>query len=292
MRAPRIHAEAALAPHPRQVGAVEDLEHEAEAVLELALPLLEHRGRRGDHDGLRLLAQEQLAGDQAGLDRLAEASVVGNEEVHAREPERLAQRLHLVGVDLDAGAERRLEEVRVGGRDAVPAQGVQEGGELARRVEALGGEIRPALLLEDAPVELVVPEDASDCPWASSSAQARRTRAEAPAGRRLDDLFDEPAARADLDEFADFRMAYGKRLCCLLCDQWFVPPLVLDLVTVEVCQPRAHGGGVRRSDFLVDCQGHLPQGASSVWGVRAACMSFPNLPGGWLRRGGPRSHGR
>ncbi len=159
VRAPRVHAEAALAPHPRQVGAVEDLEHEAEALLELGLPLLEHRRRRRDDDGLRLLAQEQLARDQARLDRLAEAGVVGDEEIDARQPERLAQRLHLVGVDLDAGAERRLEEVRVGGRDAVPAQRVEEGGELARRVEALGGEVLPALFLEDPAVELVVPED-------------------------------------------------------------------------------------------------------------------------------------
>ena len=159
VRAPRVHAEAALAAHPRQVGAVEDLEHEAEALLELGLPLLEHRRRRRDDDRLGLLAQEQLARDQAGLDRLAEAGVVGDEEVDARQAQRLAQRLHLVGVDLDAGAERRLEEVRVGGRDAVPAQRVEEGGELARGVEALGREILPALLLEDPAVELVVPED-------------------------------------------------------------------------------------------------------------------------------------
>ena len=159
VRAPRVDAEAALAAHPRQVGAVEDLEHEAEALLELGLPLLEDRGRRRDDDGLGLLAQQQLARDEPGLDGLAEAGVVGDEEVDARQPERLAQRLHLVGVDLDAGAERRLEEVRVGGRDAVPAQRVQEGGELARRVEALGGEVLPALFLQDAAVELVVPED-------------------------------------------------------------------------------------------------------------------------------------
>ncbi len=159
VRAPGVHAEAALAAHPRQVGAVEDLEDEAEALLELGLPLLEDRGRRRDDDGLGLLAQEQLARDEARLDRLAEARVVGDEEVDARQTERLAQRLHLVGVDLDPGAERRLEEVRVGGRDAVPAQRVEEGRELARRVEALGGEILPALFLEDPAVELVVPED-------------------------------------------------------------------------------------------------------------------------------------
>ena len=139
-----------LTPKPRSrrtrgdVVAVEDLEDEAEALLELGLPLLEHRRRRRDDDRLRLLAQQQLARDQAGLDRLAEAGVVGDEEVDAREPQRLAQRLHLVGVDLDAGAERRLEEVRVGGGDAVPAQRVEEGGELARVVEALRARGRPS----------------------------------------------------------------------------------------------------------------------------------------------------
>ena len=159
MRPPRVHAEAALAPHRGDVGAVEDLEHEAEPLVELGLPLLEHRRRRRDDDRLRLLAQQQLAGDEPGLDRLAEARVVGDEEVDARQAQRLAQRLHLVGVDLDAGAERRLEEVRIGRGDAVPAERVQERRELARVVEALGGEVVPALLLEDAPVELVLPED-------------------------------------------------------------------------------------------------------------------------------------
>jgi hypothetical protein len=121
VRAPRVHAEPALAAHPRQVGAVQDLEHEAEALFELRFPLFEDRGRRSDNDGLGFLAQEQLARDQARLDRLAESRVVGDEQVDARKTERFAQRLHLVGVDLDPGPERCLEQVRVGGRDAVPA---------------------------------------------------------------------------------------------------------------------------------------------------------------------------
>ena len=89
VRAPRIHAEAALAPHPRQIGAVEQLEHEAEPLVELGLPLLQDRRWRRDHDGLGLLAQEQLARDETGLDRLAETRVVGDEEVDARQAERL-----------------------------------------------------------------------------------------------------------------------------------------------------------------------------------------------------------
>ena len=107
---------------------------------------------------LAFLRRSSSRAIRPGLDGLAEAGVVGDEEVDARQTERLAQRLHLVGVDLDAGAERRLEEVRIGGRDAVPAQRVEEGRELARSVEALGGEVLPTLFLEDPAVELVVPE--------------------------------------------------------------------------------------------------------------------------------------
>lgn len=164
VRAPRVHAKPTLAPHPRQVGAVEDLEHKAEALFELSLPLLQDRGRRRDDDGLRLLAQEQLARDQARLDRLAKSRVVGDEQVDARESKRLAQRLHLVGVNLDPGPERRLEQVRVGRGNAVPLQGVEEGGEPAGRIEALGGQILPALFLENPAVDLVLPEDVERLP--------------------------------------------------------------------------------------------------------------------------------
>jgi len=58
-------------------------EDEAEALLELSLPLFEDRGRRHDDDGLRLLAQEQLARDQTRFDCLAETSIIGDEKVDA-----------------------------------------------------------------------------------------------------------------------------------------------------------------------------------------------------------------
>ena len=83
---PRIHPEAALATHPTQVGAVEDLEHQTEAILQLALPLLQHRRRRGDDDRLRLPAQQQLPGDEPRLDGLAEPGVVGDEQIDPRQP--------------------------------------------------------------------------------------------------------------------------------------------------------------------------------------------------------------
>ena len=43
--------------------------------------------------------------------------------MEARQRRRLAQRLHLVRAEADAGAERRLEQVRIGGGGAVRAQG-------------------------------------------------------------------------------------------------------------------------------------------------------------------------
>ena len=98
VRTPRVHAETALPTHPRNVGAVENLEQQAKAVFKFRLPLFQHGRRRRHHDALHLAAQQQFAGDEGGFDGLAKAGVVGDEEVHAGQQERLAQRLHLVGV--------------------------------------------------------------------------------------------------------------------------------------------------------------------------------------------------
>jgi hypothetical protein len=156
--APGIHAKTALSAHSRQVSAIENLEDEAKALLELRLPLFEHRGRRRDDNSLRLLAQEQLARDEAGFDRLPQTSVIGDEEVDAGQTQRLSQRLHLIGVDLDAGSEWRLEKVRISGRDAIPPQRMEEGRELPGRIKPLGRQVLPAFFLEDLPVEFVFPE--------------------------------------------------------------------------------------------------------------------------------------
>ena len=69
--APGVDAEAALPAHSRYVAPVEYHEDEPETILELALPLFDHRRRHGGDNDLRLAAQEQLAGDQARLDGLA-----------------------------------------------------------------------------------------------------------------------------------------------------------------------------------------------------------------------------
>lgn len=88
----------------------------------------------------RTYSRHQLAGDQAGLDRLPQAGVIGDEQVHPRQEEHLAERLELVGQHLDAGAPGSLEEPRVRGREnttlaLVPRLGTpddfQKGGMLA-----------------------------------------------------------------------------------------------------------------------------------------------------------------
>ena len=59
---PGIDAVAPLLPDPGDVVLVEDLEDQAEAVLQLLLPLEEHRRRAGDDDVLDLLAEQAVRG--------------------------------------------------------------------------------------------------------------------------------------------------------------------------------------------------------------------------------------
>ena len=152
-------------------------------------------------------------GDEARLDGLAKPGVVGDEKVDARQPEGLAQRLHLVGVNADSGPERRLEEARVGRGDAVPAQRVKEGRELPRRVEALGGQVRPAFVLEDLPVELVVPEDGQGLSLRIVVGATEPDDERLARTLRLEDLLDQPPPGAHLDQLAHGRRAFGKHPC-------------------------------------------------------------------------------
>lgn len=198
----RLWVRHGFTPNPRQVGTIEDLEPEAKALLELGLPLFENRRRRADDDRFRLLAQQQLAGNQARFDRLAEASVVGDEQTDAREPQRLAKGLHLISVNLDPGTERGLEQRRVGGRDAVPTQRVEEGCELARSIEALGGEVAPALFHEDTTVQLVVPKHVKGLALGVVVGAGQAHKGRTARRIRLDDVLDEPLPGADLYEVA------------------------------------------------------------------------------------------
>lgn len=124
-----------------------------------SLPLQEDGRRRGDDYGAHSLAQQELAGDESCLDGLAEADVVGDEEVHARKEESLAQRLELVGVELNAGAKGRLEELRVGRRDSIPPDRAHVGREQLRRIEAALGDAVPRLGAESLGIDLTLPQN-------------------------------------------------------------------------------------------------------------------------------------
>ena len=116
----------------------EDVEGQAEAAVELVLPLL-HQAAGADHEAaLQIPARDQLLDEQAGHDRLAGAGVVGQQEaqrlarqhglVHGRDLVR--QGIHQGGVHREDGIEEmgqadavRLADEAVVGAVAVEAPG-------------------------------------------------------------------------------------------------------------------------------------------------------------------------
>ena len=159
VRVPGIDGKPPLPPARVDIGLVEDDEREAKALLELVAPL-EHDARgAGDDDALDALSQQELLEDEPGLDGLSQAHVVGDEEVDPREREGLPERLELVALGDDAGAQRGLEQRGIGRGDAPPAEGVQVGREGARIV-GRGVRAEGALARgDDAGVDLGVPDD-------------------------------------------------------------------------------------------------------------------------------------
>ena len=120
VRRPRVDAEAALLAAARHELAIVNLEAKPEPGLHLALPLRGDGGGAEDENEVDALTEEQLLKDQPRLDGFPEADVVGDEEVSARELERLHERSELVVLEMNPGAKRRLKEATVGGGDGVP----------------------------------------------------------------------------------------------------------------------------------------------------------------------------
>src|SRR5262249_39551345 len=85
--------------------------------------------------------------------------IVGDEQIDPRERQRLAQGLELISIDADPRTERGLEERRIGGGDAVPATGIQVGGEDLRLVEAFDPNLGPFVAFQDPRVGLMLPQD-------------------------------------------------------------------------------------------------------------------------------------
>ena len=105
----RVGVQPVAAPHLGHQLAVDDLEFQAELLPHLVLPLQRQARRAHDDHRPGAVPQQQLLDDQAGLDRLAQAHVVGQQQVGPRGLQGAAQRLELVGLDVRAAAERRLE---------------------------------------------------------------------------------------------------------------------------------------------------------------------------------------
>ena len=151
-REPTLHG---LAENPRvrlrlqQVLAIDDREVEAELLRQLVLPLQQHRSRRRDDDHLDAAPQEQLSNDKTGFDRLAEADVVGDQQIDARQVQRLGQRKKLVGVQPDASPKRRLKQLPVRRRRCAPLGRAQVGAEALGPFEGLGQQGRPVVRVED-----------------------------------------------------------------------------------------------------------------------------------------------
>ena len=142
-----------------------------------------------------------------GLDRFAEADVVGDEQVYARQPQGLAERLELVGVDADAGAERRLEKWRIGRGDAVPAQRVQVGAEEPCLVESALADGAPRFLVQDARVELVFPNGVERLSLRVIVHTCEMHHGVAAAVAPWLDFLDEPRARSGTHHLSGLRSA-------------------------------------------------------------------------------------
>ncbi len=121
-------------------------------------------------------------------------------QVDPRQLQRLAQRFELVGVEADAGPERRLKEARVGRRDAAPAHGAGVGGEEFRIVETLLADAAPAVVGDDPGVELVLPQHRNRLALrvVVDAGGAHKARVAKP--RRSLDALDQPAALPQVDE--------------------------------------------------------------------------------------------
>ena len=196
---PRVDPVASLLPDPGDVFLVEDLEDHAEPVLQLFLPLQQHRGRTGHDDVLDFLAEQEFSGDQPGLDRLAEAHIIGDEEVHPGQAKGLLKGLQLVGVDPDSGPEGGLEEVRVGRCHAVPLEGVQVGREQFRRVEPLARDLLPGFGCDRLGIDLFLPEHLKRLALGVVIEAGHTHEGGVIPGRARDDLFHEVLALPDAD---------------------------------------------------------------------------------------------
>ena len=138
--------------------------------------------------------------DEPGLDGLAEADVVGDQQIDARQPQGLAQGKELIGVEPDAGAERRLQQIAVGGGGGAPADRAQIGGEHLGAVGPAASDLRPGVVLDDARTDLGVPQHLDLLALRVVGDAGETQRGEI--GLAVVDRLDQPRPAAHFDELA------------------------------------------------------------------------------------------
>jgi hypothetical protein len=101
--------------------AIDQSEGEAKLRLKFVLPLPNHSSRSGDENEINAAPQKHLTENQTGFHRLAGSDIIGNQQIDARKTQGLPQGKKLVGVLVDAGAERSLEQIPIGSCGGIPA---------------------------------------------------------------------------------------------------------------------------------------------------------------------------
>jgi hypothetical protein len=156
--------------------------------------LLHHGRGASDDDFVHPPTETEFVGNEAGFDGLTQAYVVRDEQVDPGEFEGLAEWLELVSLDSDTGAEGGLEELFVGGSDAVPTKGIEIGSEVFWPVEVPFAEFVPCLAIEDYGIEFHLPNNLDLLPL-SIVVDAREFHQRSVDGRV--DSADQPMPRSD-----------------------------------------------------------------------------------------------
>jgi hypothetical protein len=156
-RRPRIGGVAAPTSEDGEILAIDQCEGEAELRLKFILPLPNHSSRSGDKNKIDAPPQEHFPKNQACFHRLAGADIVGNQQIDPWKAQGLPQWKKLIGVLVDAGPERSLEQVPIGGSRGIPAERAQIGRKYTRIVSSQLRDARPTFVLQNRAVELRVP---------------------------------------------------------------------------------------------------------------------------------------
>ena len=141
-QAPRVRVHAQLAACGFGALAIHHLEIEGELLLQFVAPLRAERCRREHQHPANAAANEEFGEHETGFHGLAEAHVVGEQQAHARHPQRLQERPELVVLHPHRAVERAGQRhpvqravavwVQVGNQCA-PAGGAKQGVEVRRR---------------------------------------------------------------------------------------------------------------------------------------------------------------